>query len=197
VYTASLILGTVYKLNRRNQSLNDMKKIILLAVLITFTFSVFGQELFKPPEITLGKKHSQMVFMFWANLAPGVKFAKDHNVSPYDYGAYYGKLFATNRNTETGFEGYAWSVLHNWELFIRESDKEIVIEHESDSLLIMKVPSNIMLDLFGHDGYVGVTAQEMLEMMSGSHAQISGSYGCTSKMILDGEWIVVTVRKND
>ena len=170
---------------------------MLLAILISLTISVSSQEIFKIPELTVGEKHSQMVFMFWANLAPGIKFAKDHNISPYEYGTYYGKLFAANRNTETGFVDYAWSVLHNWQLFVRESDKEIKIETESDSLLIFKVPSNIMLDLFGHEGFVGVTAQEMLEMMNGSHAQISGSYGCTSKMVLEGEWIVVTVKKND
>lgn len=174
-----------------------MKKIILLAVFIPLTISVFSQEIFKVPELTVGEKHSKMVFMFWANLVPGVKFAKDHNVSPYEYGAYYGNLFASNRNTETGFKGYAWSILHNWHLFVRESDEKIVIERESDSLLIFKVPSKIMLDLFGNEGFVGVSAEEMLEMMNGSHAQISGSYGCTSKMVLDGQWIVVTVRKND
>lgn len=124
-----------------------MKKIILLTVLISLTISVSGQEIFKVPELTVGEKHSNMVFMFWANLAPGIKFAKDHNISPYEYGAYYGKLFAANRNTETGF--------------------------------------------------VGITAQEILEVLNGSHAQISGSYGCTSKMVLDGDWIVVTVSKND
>jgi hypothetical protein len=174
-----------------------MKKIIVLTVLLTFSLSVFSQEIIKVPEITIGEKHSQMVFMFWANLAPGVKFAKEHNVSPYDYGAYYGKLFASNRNIEAGFKGYARTVLHNWELFVRESDKEIEIESESDSLLVLKVPSNILLDLFGDEGFVGVTAQEMLEMFNGSHAQISGAYGCTSKMILDGQWIVVTVKKNE
>lgn len=98
--------------------------------------------------MTAGEKHSQMVFMFWANLAPGVKFAKEHNVSPYEYGAYVGSLFASNHNTEAGFKGYAWSELHNWKLFIRESDEKIIIERESDSLLIFKVPSKIMLDLF-------------------------------------------------
>jgi len=170
-----------------------MKKIILLTVIIFLSISVSGQEIFKVPELTVGEKHSNMVFMFWANLAPGIKFAKDHSISPYEYGTYYGKLFAVNRNTETGFVGYAWSVLHNWQLFVRESDKEIEIETESDSLFIFKVPSNIMLDVFGEEGFVGVTAQEMLEMMNGSHAQISGSYGCISKMVLDGEWVVVTV----
>ena len=174
-----------------------MKKAIVLTVLSTFAISVMGQEIIQVPEMTMGEKHSQMVFMFWANLAPGVKFAKDHNVSPYEYGAYIGSLFASNRNTEAGFKGYAWSVLHNWRLFIRESDEDIIIERESDSLLIFKVPSKIMLDLFGNEGFVGVSAEEMLEVINGSHAQISGAYGCTSKMVLDGHWIVVTVRKNE
>lgn len=172
-----------------------MKRIIFLTAFISITISVSGQEIFKVTELTLGEKHSRMVFMFWANLAPGIKFAKDHNISPYEYGTYYGKLFASNRNTETGFVGYAGSVLHNWQLFVRESDKEIEIETESDSLLIFKIPSNIMLDLFGDEGFAGVSAQEMLEMMNGSHAQISGAYGCSSKMALDGQWIVVTVEK--
>jgi hypothetical protein len=105
-----------------------MKRIMLLAILISLTISVSSQEIFKIPELTVGEKHSQMVFMFWANLAPGIKFAKDHNISPYEYGTYYGKLFAANRNTETGFVDYAWSVLHNWQLFVRESYKEIKIE---------------------------------------------------------------------
>lgn len=170
---------------------------MLLAILISLTIRVSSQEIFKIPELTVGEKHSQMVFMFWANLAPGVKFAKEHNVSPYEYGAHYGKLFASNRNTEAGFKGYANSVLHNWQLFVRESDEKILFEKESDSMLIFKVPSKIMLDLFGNEGFVGVSAEEMLEVMNGSHAQISGAYGCSSQMVLDGHWIVVTVKKND
>lgn len=174
-----------------------MKKFILLITFIFITFCVLGQEIFKIPEPTMEEKHSRMVLLFWANITPGIKFAKTKNISPYEYGTYYGKLFASNRNSDAGFIGYAQSILNNWAHFIRESDTEILIETESDSLLIFKVPSNVLLDFFGNEDYIGISAEEMLQMMNGSHEQISGSYGCTSKMILEEEWIVVTVKKNE
>jgi hypothetical protein len=171
-----------------------MKKFILLTLCVIFSLNLNSQDLFKVPEPRLEAKHSMMVMMFWANLAPGVHYAKSQGISPYEYGQYYGKLFSENRNTDAGFIGYAQSILFNWANFVRDIDDKIIIDSESDSLLIFKVPSKIMLDLFGPDGFAGVTAEEMLQMMNGSHKLISEAYGCESKMKLDKDWIIVTVK---
>jgi len=173
-----------------------MKKLILFLIICYLGLSINGQEIFKIPEPTLEAKHTRMVLMFWANIAPGIKFAKEQNVSPFEYGVYYGKLFGSNRNTDAGFIGYAQSIINSWAHFIRNSDEKMVIETESDSLLIYKVPSNILTDFFGKEGFVGISADDMIQMMNGSHSKISDQYGCTSKMVHKGEWIVGTIRKN-
>jgi len=85
---------------------------------------------------------------------------------------------------------------YNYDIFISCHQKD----NKGDrwvSQFVEAFVEQALKDVCGIEGFVGVTAQEMLEMMNGSHAQISGSCGCTSKMVLDGNWIVVTVSKND
>ena len=66
----------------------------------------------------------------------------------------------------------------------------MVIELESDNMLVFKVPSNIFVKYgFDEDGLSGVSLDEMLDMMNGSHSQISKRMGCSSKMVLMDDWI--------
>ena len=177
-----------------------MKKLFMvlpLVFLLCFTFvtSVVGQETFKLPELTVEQKYKSMVRMFWGNIAPGIRFAKSYNVSPYEYGKFYGKLFAQYWNKEVGFKGYVQGVLRNWSFFITDTDSKIIIEKESDNMLIFKVPPSAFFNYFGKEGRHGVSAEEMLQMINGSHEQIAGYLGCTSNMVLEGEWIIVTVKE--
>ena len=172
-----------------------MKRSIILIAILILAGNLWSQDTFHIPDPTMVQKHNRLVFMFWANIAPGIKFAKEQGVTPYDYGTYYGKQFGANRNTETGFHGYAQSILSSWAYFIREKDSKINIDTQSDSVLIFTLPSKILTDAFGKQGLVGISAQEMVEMMSGSHAQISQGYECSSKMELEGDLIIVTIQK--
>ena len=180
-----------------------MKKLILLTICISFTASVMGQEIFKIQEYTVEQKHSNMLNSYWSHLAAGISFAKTHNVSPYEYGTFHGKIFAelraSNRASsadEASFKNFAQANLNSCSRFITESRSKIIIELESDSLLVFKVPSSVfLLDYFGTEGRFGVTAEELLEMINGSHEQISKDYGCTSEMVLEGDWIVMTIKK--
>ena len=145
-----------------------MKKILLvipLAFLLRFSFvaSVLRQEIFKVPELTVEQKHKRVIRRFWGNLAPGIRFAKEHNISPYEYGKYYGKLIAPYWNKEAGFKFYAQGILTNWADYI--TDTEINIEKESDSLLIFKVPPSAFFNYFGKEGRHGISAEEMLQMI--------------------------------
>ena len=172
-----------------------MKKLILITICVSFLIGVKGQEIFKVPDLTVEQKHNSMVSMFWYNVAPGISFVKTQNVSPYEYGAYYGKLFAPYWDSEIGFKSYAQGILRNWSYFTYDTDSGIIIEEESDSTLIFKVPPGAFYNYF-KDGRNVVSAEEMLQMMNGSHEQIAGQLGCTSKMVLEKEWVVVTVKKN-
>ncbi|MBL7135230.1 MAG: hypothetical protein ISS81_01395 [Candidatus Marinimicrobia bacterium] len=179
-----------------------MKKLILLTICISFSATVLCQEMFTIPEYSVEQKHNSMVNSFWSHLIPGIRFAKSHNVSPYEYGAFYGKLFAESRASKrassgsaASFKNYAQRLLNSWSKFIKESDSKSVIEKESDSLLIFKIPSGSYFKNMGYEGRWGVTSDELFQMMNGSHEQISKDYGCTTKMVLEGDWIVVTIKK--
>lgn len=180
-----------------------MKKLIFTTICVSLLISVKGQDIFKVPDFTVEQKHNSMVSTFWTHLAPGISFAKTHNISPYEYGAFYGKLFAGSRasgrassGNDASFKNYAQGLLNSWSKFTR-GDSKSVIEKESDSLLIFKIPSGSLFEKYGGEGRWGVTSDDLFQMMNGSHEQISKDYGCTTKMVLEEEWIVVTIKKNE
>ncbi|MBC8403372.1 MAG: hypothetical protein H8E14_17945 [Candidatus Marinimicrobia bacterium] len=170
-----------------------MKKSILIIIVLSFAVQLNGQELFTVPVKTLEQKHNRMLYMNWINIVPAIKFAKTQGVSPYEYGQFVGSLYGRKRK-DYSFKGYAQSFLRNWEYHRPDSEPAIVIELESDSMLVFKVPSSILVKYgFDEDGLIGVSIDEMLDMMNGSHSQISKKMGCSSKMELKDEWIIITI----
>ena len=173
-----------------------MKKILVVIISFSFVSCVLGQNLFRVPEPTTEQKHDRMIYMFWANIVPGISFAKTKNFTPYEYGTYIGKQFAPYWDKDAGFKAYAQGILSSWAYFLREKDSSIVIEEESEKLLIFKVPAGVITDYFGENGLIGVSVEEMVETMNGSHEQISSYLNCTSKMELQEKWITVTVHNS-
>ena len=173
-----------------------MKKSILILIVFLFVVQLNGQKLFTIPEKTLEQKHTKMIKFNWINIVTAIRFAKTQGLSPYEYGQFVGSLFARGRDKDSGFMGYAQGFLRNWEYHRPDSEPAIIIEFESDNMLVFMVSSSIMVKPFGDDGLMcGVSIEEMLDMMNGSHSQISKKLGCSSKMALKDEWIVITIKE--
>ena len=168
-----------------------MKKLLSFCLCLLLAGGLFAQEKFTVPERTPDQKHLRALYQSWSIYAVGIKFAKTHGVSAYDYGKYIGKEFALSWNKEAGFDGFVSGMIYNWESFKIDSDGEIVIIENNDGSVIVKYPA-IALSKFFPENDPYASYKEALDCYRGILENIGDYLGCTIVQEVIGESLVIT-----
>jgi hypothetical protein len=168
-----------------------MKSLISILLGLFFIGNAIGQDKFTVPELSLEQKHNRVNSQIPAFLSAGISFAKTKDVTPYEYGKYVGKLFASTWDKDAGFDGFV-----NGMIFISESgrsneDRLIEIKENGDgSVTIIRPPGPM-----SKYGNAFATIEERNECMTGVLEQIAKYMGCTISREDTELTSIITIKK--
>ncbi|HLN54423.1 MAG TPA: hypothetical protein VK207_00445 [Bacteroidales bacterium] len=154
-----------------------MKKILVMFGCILFNAGVYSQAKYTVPVRTVDEKHQNLVFqLYMAGFGGGVNFAKAHGTTPYEYGAYLGKLFAPGWGAPNNFDALVKGWLVNLEDSRVAGDPAIVVQENQDGSVSITA-SEQMLHKYFPDGNEIISFNEYLDCMRGIFTEIGNYLG--------------------
>jgi hypothetical protein len=154
-----------------------MKKILLALACIVLAASINAQSRYAVPVRTVDEKHQNLVSQLWiAGFGGGVNFAKAHGATPYEYGAYLGKLFAPGWGAPNNFD----ALVNGWLLNLEDSrvagDPALVVKENQDGSVSITA-SEQMFHKYFSDGNEIISFTDYLDCLRGIFTEIGDYLG--------------------
>lgn len=172
-----------------------MKRLICIALSVLFMGSLFAQEKFPVPDVTLEKKNSIILANMYGMITSGISFAKSQGVSPHDYGMYVGNIFVHSWNPDIGFDGFVKGVIRSWESFKTDQDGTIRITENPDHSVTMEFPKIAMTKYLGKDSH-HATIDEAVECFTGMLKPFGTTFNCAVTIDVTDTYLVFNFSEN-
>lgn len=155
-----------------------MKKISASIIfIILLAAGLNAQARYTIPVRSVDEKHQNLVFQFYlAGLGGGINFAKAHGTTPYEYGAYLGKMFAPGWGEPNNFDALVNGWLRNLEDSRVASDPPVQVKENQDGSVSVTA-SERMLHQYFPDGNEVASFTDILDCMRGLFTQIGDYLG--------------------
>ena len=172
-----------------------MKKIIMSVVTcLLLSGLIVAQEKYPVPVRTGDQKHGRTLSQFYWGQSAAIIFAKEHGVSPYEFGKSMGKLAAQTWGPGNDFERLVKGVIYNWENFRHVSDTVLVIKENEDGSVIIISDEKMIKKYFPDDGS-HVSYDEYKECFKGMFEPIADHMGATISMEYRDNLMITTITK--
>ena len=126
-----------------------MKKTILSVVTcILLSGLIVAQEKYSVPVRTGDQKHARTLFQLYWSQAAAISFAKEHGISPFEYGRYIGNLAAPTWGPGNDYEALVKGIIYNVENFRHVSDAALDIKENEDGSVIIIANDKMMHKYF-------------------------------------------------
>ena len=171
-----------------------MKKLIISLTLSSIVSMINAQN-FLIPERTTVQKHNRAVYLTYANVIPGIAYAKSTGKTVEEYAAFVGDLFKTSWNKENGFSGLVNGTLFNFESFKREQDPPMEILEQSDRKIVIKWKINYK-NRFNDGPVYNVTYDEFNQWFEIVNRKIVEYFDATYKQeVKEDDWLLIIITK--
>jgi hypothetical protein len=171
-----------------------------LAVNAVETYSQVGisnlsaSEKYPVPVFTGDQKHRRTLSQTWSLCAAGINFAKKHGVTPYEYGKYFGKLYAPTWGTGNNFDKLVKGTIYNTENFRHISDPGLAIKENSDGSVSLLTSEKMWHRYFPEESPFASYAQ-FLEFSKGIYEPIADYMGASVKLETKDSLLIFTYKK--
>jgi len=171
-----------------------MKTLFLSFSLALVTSVIYAQD-FSVPERTFMQKHNRMTYLTYANIIPGISYAKSTGKTAKEYSSFVGDLFKTSWNRENGFSGLVNGILYNFESFRREQDPPMEILEQSDSKIVIKWKINYK-NMFEDGPVSNVTYDEFNQWFEIVNMKIVEYFDASyEQKVVEDDWLILTIAK--
>lgn len=154
-----------------------MKKSLLSLICVLFAAGLFAQTRYTVPARTVEQKHQNLVFqLYLAGFGGGINFAKAHGTSPFEYGAYLGKMFAPGWGEPNNFDALVNGWLMNLEDSRIADDPPLVVKENQDGSVSIAA-SEQMFHRYFPDGNQVASLTDYTDFMKGIFGEIGGYLG--------------------
>ena len=171
-----------------------MKKLFISFSLALVTTVIYAQD-FSVPERTFIQKHNRAMYLTYANIIPGISYAKSIGTTAKEYSAFVGDLFKTSWNRENGFSGLVNGVLFNFESFRLDQDPPLEILEQSDSKIVFKWKINYK-NMFDDGSVNNVSYDEFNQWFEIVNMKIVEYFDASyEQKVTEDDWLILTIAK--
>ena len=172
-----------------------MKKTVLSVVTcILLSGLILAQDKYSVPVRTGDQKHARTLFQLYWSQAAAISFAKEHGISPFEYGRYIGNLAAPTWGPGNDYEALVKGIIYNVENFRHVSDAALDIKENEDGSVII-IANDKMMHKYFPEGEGPASYEEYKECMKGTFDPIANHMGAAVSIDTKDTLMIITIKK--